>query len=293
MQKIVVFTSLLLLMFLLTLPASLSGQQISSAPVTPLLGSAAVTPPTDQIIIKFADATAENWLLNNNLEGALPQLSAAAGIVDTYRALQALNVNPDRVAYLLYLPAVLKSEPPPPPPPLPPIVNPGFESGATGWAQYSSHGWPIIINSGFPPGVTPHGGSWLAWLGGDSDDISYVQQQVVVPPSAPYLTYWRWIASADVCGYDFAGLVVNGTPVDVYTLCQSANTGGWSPRSVNLSAYAGQTITFQLRVETDDTLNSNLFVDDFAFTPVSLSSDPVWGNPALDTAAPRAAVPAR
>ena len=38
--------------------------------------------------------------------------------------------------------------------------------------------------------------------------------------------------------------------------------------NVNLSAYAGQSVALQIRVVTDGSLNSNLFVDDasFAFT---------------------------
>ena len=88
----------------------------------------------------------------------------------------------------------------------------------------------------------------------------------------PYLAYWHWIASEDSCGWDFGGVLVNGTVVDVYDLCDSASTGGWVHHVVNLSAYAGQAVTFQIRVETDSSLNSNLFIDDVSFqsTPTSL-----------------------
>lgn len=160
----------------------------------------------------------------------------------------------------VYLPLVLKS-----PPCNTTIPNGNFESGPTIWSQYSSHGWPLIINSGFPGSVTPRGGSWAAWLGGEYDDVSYIQQQVAVPACAPYLSYYHWIASADVCGYDFGGVLINGTVVDVYTLCGSTNTEGWVKHTVNLSAYTGQTVWLQIRVETDDSGNSNLFVDDVAF----------------------------
>jgi serine protease len=143
------------------------------------------------------------------------------------------------------------------------IQNPGFESGPVLWQQYSTHGWDIIINSGFPGSVTPRTGSWAAWEGGEFDDISYIQQTVTV--SCPYLVYWHWIASQDSCGYDFAGVLVNGAVVDVYNLCSSANTSGWAKHVVNLSAYVGQTVQLQIRTECDDSLNSNLFVDDVSF----------------------------
>jgi hypothetical protein len=38
------------------------------------------------------------------------------------------------------------------------IRNPGFECGTAGWQEFSAHGWPVIINSGFPGNVNPHAG---------------------------------------------------------------------------------------------------------------------------------------
>jgi hypothetical protein len=145
------------------------------------------------------------------------------------------------------------------------VINGDFEDGPTGWTEYSKHGWDLIVTK-FPKGVTPHSGSWAVWLGGDYNDISFVQQQVTVPPGSPYLAYWHWVASADVCGFDFGGVIVNGSEVvDQYNLCQSENTGGWVRHTVNLNAYAGQSISLQIRVETDESRNSNLFVDDVSF----------------------------
>lgn len=153
-----------------------------------------------------------------------------------------------------------------------PILNGDFEQGSTGWDLYSSHGWPIIVQGSQLPGsVTPHSGNWAAWLGGAYDDISYIEQTVTVPPSAPYFSYWHWIASSDACSYDFGGVLIDGsTVVDQYDLCTSANTGGWVAHSVNLSAYTGQTVDVQIRVETDSSMNSNLFVDDVSFTASAL-----------------------
>jgi serine protease len=186
--------------------------------------------------------------------------NCGAGIIDAYQALRSLNIN---YTDSIYLPIITKQLPPPPP--QNPILNPGFESGAASWTKYSTHGWPVIMNAGFPGTVAPHTGSWAAWLGGDYDDISYVQQQVTVPASTPHLTYWHWIASQDICGFDYGGVLVNGTVVDQYDLCDDNDTHGWVKHSVNLAAYAGQSVTIQVRVETDNLLNSNLFVDDFSF----------------------------
>jgi len=171
----------------------------------------------------------------------------------------------------IYLPLVLKNYPLP----LSPLVNGDFESGSgVGWSEFSTHGWPIVLNTGFPGSVTPHSGAWAAWLGGGDSDISYIQQQVTVSAGAPYLTYYHWIASADSCGFDFASVLINGVAVDTYNLCSSQATGGWVTHNVNLSAYAGQSVMLQIRVETDSALNSNLFVDDVSFAvTASAASD--------------------
>ncbi len=151
------------------------------------------------------------------------------------------------------------------PPAANPIVNGNFESGpSVGWTEFSTHGWDVIVTD-LPGTITAHSGIYAAWLGGEIDDISYVQQQVTIPIALPFLTYYHWIASEDECGFDFGGVMVNTTVVDVYNLCMATGTGGWVKRSVNLSAYAGQTVTLQIRAETDGAMNSNLIIDDVAF----------------------------
>ncbi len=155
-----------------------------------------------------------------------------------------------------------------------PIVNGNFEAGAAGWYQYSTHGWTLIGTS-FPGTVTPHSGSWATWLGGDYSDISYISQLVTIPASLPYLTYWHWIASNDVCGYDFGGVVIDSTVVETYDLCTTTSTGGWVPHVVDLSAYAGQSVSMQIRSETDSTVNSNLFIDDVSLQPTAASATSV------------------
>jgi hypothetical protein len=154
------------------------------------------------------------------------------------------------------------------------LVNGNFESGRTGWTEFSSQGYTLIRSSSSLP-VNPHSGSWAVWLGGAPDEIAFIQQQATVPAGAPYLAYWHWIASQDICGYDFGGVIINSSNVvNVYDLCSSQNTGGWVKHVVNLSAYAGQTVLLQIRAETDDSLNSNLFIDDVSFqsTPTILET---------------------
>jgi bacillolysin len=177
----------------------------------------------------------------------------------------------------VYLPVVIKN-----PTSGNSLVNGNFESGQTAWTEYSSHGYTIIRPAANLP-KNPHSGSWAAWLGGAFDEVSFVQQQVTVPAGAPYLAYWHWIDSNDICGYDFGGVIVNSSNVvNVYDLCSSKNTGGWVKHVVNLSAFAGQMVLLQIRAETDSSLNSNLFIDD-----VSFQSTPT----VLETAGPQSPIP--
>ena len=144
------------------------------------------------------------------------------------------------------------------------IVNGNFESGSTGWTEYSQQDYyPLSTSSDLP--VTPHSGSYVAWLGGVDDEISYIQQQVTISSGAPYLVYWHWISSDDACGNDFGSVLINGIAVNAYLLCGSTDTGGWVTHSVNLSAYAGQSVTLQIRAATNSSGTSHLFVDDVSF----------------------------
>jgi secreted trypsin-like serine protease len=177
-------------------------------------------------------------------------------------------VNPPVAAGRVYLPMAVKvPAAPPPPPPTQAIPNGNFEKGPNGdWKEVSLQGYKIIVQEDeLPGGVPAHGGEWAAWLGGIDDEISYIQQRLKVAAGAPWLVYYHWIASADECGYDFGGVIVDGTVVDVYDLCDDEDTGGWVKHAVDLRAYAGKTVAIQIRAETDSSNNSNLFIDDVSF----------------------------
>ncbi|MDW8327011.1 MAG: S8 family peptidase [Anaerolineales bacterium] len=145
------------------------------------------------------------------------------------------------------------------------VPNGDFEQGATVWAQSSSNGRQQIRNSFAPNIVTPHSGAWGVWLGGAFNEQGYIQQTVIVPAGAPYLYFYNWIGSADSPGFDFGYVVINGVTVLTVDLHSGANTGGWVKRVINLTAYAGQMVTLQIAVTTDDAYNSNWFIDDVGF----------------------------
>ncbi len=151
-----------------------------------------------------------------------------------------------------------------------PIVNPGFEAGPNaGWIEASDGSFPLMINTDFPPGITPHSGQWLAWLGGAVTEVASVRQTVIVPVNAPLLTYWAWLTSDEPeCNADNVKVAVNLQEIiEDYWLCQATSTTGWTQRSVNLAAFAGQEIILSVQAENNNgVLPSNLVIDDFAFT---------------------------
>ena len=172
-----------------------------------------------------------------------------------------LTANPD------FVPSGLNPCPAEPPNSDNSLQNGDFEAGPdSGWFESSARGRDIIVRQeNVTAAVTAHSGDWLAWMGGQNNEVSLLQQKVTVPMDAPILSIWYWMTSRDYCGYDFAGIRVNGTEVMRYDLCKDNKTRGWVHESINLSAYRGQSVTLELRVETDGSLRSHWFVDDVGF----------------------------
>ena len=147
------------------------------------------------------------------------------------------------------------------------IPNWNFEKGSTDWTEYSSNGWNLIVDS-ILPGITTHSGNWLAWLGGDNNEISYIEQEIVVPKDYTNLSYWYWIDSDDECGVDldFVEIVINESEVeDSFVLCTTTSTNGWEKKEIDLEPYAGKNIDFRIRVQTDESIPSSIFLEDFVF----------------------------
>jgi hypothetical protein len=145
------------------------------------------------------------------------------------------------------------------------LPNGDFEGGSTVWTEFALHGLPLILESGSLP-VAPYSGSWAAWLGGDFDGISELSQSVLVPAHHPVLRFQYFAASEEQsCFFDFARVFVDGEQIDELGLCNSAGFA-WLARSIDLSSFVGDSpVEIKVRVVTDDSLNSNFFVDDFRF----------------------------
>jgi len=182
----------------------------------------------------------------------------------------------------VFLPLLMKPAGTTPPDP---ILNGDFEAGQVSWTEFSTHGWDLIINSGFPGTVTPHGGSWAVWLGGDDDDTSYISQTVMIPAGRSQLHFWYWIASEDVCGYDYFKVYADATLIGTWDLCDATSTAGWTQVSIDLSSFAGSSKSIKFEVMTDFVLNSNVFLDDVSFEVFAVTSQPILSSEQVSGAA--------
>jgi hypothetical protein len=167
------------------------------------------------------------------------------------------------------------------------VVDGGFENDSNLWTHYSSSGYSSLrCTLATCEGAIIRSGSAVAWLGGADDELSILEQQVTVPNSAaPVFSYWYNVGSQETtCGYDSAAsyVKVGALEADLATheLCDSNETSGWRNQIVNLSAYAGQTVTIGFRVLTDSSVNSNFFVDDVSLyaSNACLSSSVAQGD---------------
>jgi Putative Ig domain len=139
------------------------------------------------------------------------------------------------------------------------LSNPGFESGSTGWTATSG-----VINT---DGAHSRSGTGYAWLDGygttHTDTLSHSSVSIPSGCSAN-LTYYLWISSQEGTShaYDTLTLTVNGTTVQSFSNVNKGST--YVQRSVNLSSYAGQTITLKWTGTEDYSLATSFFIDDTA-----------------------------
>ena len=161
------------------------------------------------------------------------------------------------------------------PTPIPPgfISNPGFEEGVTGWTFTWNTANPIVTDNLF------HSGQNSSSLG--DDDLTNgngrkasVTQSLTVPVDQPFLTFWSYFVSQDVCGTDPDDLVgdylvvtINNDRIIFWPVCEPEN-GPWVKRTVDLNAYKGNLTWVKVEYTSDLTIPSAAYVDDFGWSTV-------------------------
>ncbi|MFI6051926.1 hydrolase [Streptomyces violascens] len=147
------------------------------------------------------------------------------------------------------------------------FANPGFESGSSGWTATSG----IINTSSGEPART---GAYKAWLGGKgSAHTDTLAQTVSIPAGcAASLAFQLHIDTAETSSTAYDTLkvqVLNGSGTVLATLATYSNVNaasGYAPRTFDLGAYAGQTVTLKFTATEGSKLQTSFVVDDTALT---------------------------
>ena len=165
--------------------------------------------------------------------------------------------SPNRLLY------TLEGTPPTEPPPSGNLlVNPGFESGNTGWSSTSG----VITSSTSRPART---GSWKAWLNGyGSSTTDTLSQSVTLPASGTRtLAFYIRIDSAETTtstAYDTlkVQIVSGGATTTLATYSNLDKSSSYVQKSYSLAAYAGQTVTVRFTGTEDSSLQTSFVIDD-------------------------------
>ncbi|MFD1326278.1 M4 family peptidase, partial [Micromonospora sonneratiae] len=147
------------------------------------------------------------------------------------------------------------------------LGNPGFETGTSPWT-----GTTAAIGSFTQQPA--HGGTRVAWLGGNGRTTTETLSQSVTLPTGCTnynLTLWLHIDTAETTSsvaYDtFRVQVLNSSGTVLGTLATYSNLNkatGYSQKSFSLNSYAGQTITLRFTAVEDISLQTSFVVDDTA-----------------------------
>ncbi|MEE4546012.1 putative Ig domain-containing protein [Streptomyces sp. V4-01] len=142
------------------------------------------------------------------------------------------------------------------------LGNPGFETGtASPWTASSG----VIDNS---TGEAAHSGSWKAWLNGyGTTHTDTLSQSVTVPAActSATFTFYLHIDTAETTtttAYDKLTVAAGTTTLATYSNLNKAT--GYAQKSINLSSYAGQTVTLKFTGTEDSSLQTSFVIDDTA-----------------------------
>jgi len=141
------------------------------------------------------------------------------------------------------------------------LGNPGVETGsAAPWTATAG----VIDSSTSQPARS---GSWKAWLDGyGSTHTDTLSQSVSIPAGCgATLSFYLHIDSAETTtsiAYDKLTVKIGSTTLATYSNLNKAP--GYTLRSFNVSAFAGQTVTISFTGTEDSSLQTSFVVDDTA-----------------------------
>ena len=133
------------------------------------------------------------------------------------------------------------------------IANGGFESGTTGWT---------LAGAAAVTTTRAHAGSHSAALCGVNNCADTISQSVALPSgTSARLTFWTFVTTQETThSFDFLRVQVNGSTR--VTLSDANTAGSWFSTSVDLSSFAGQTVTLAFAATNGTKLPTGFWVDD-------------------------------
>ena len=233
---------------------------------------------TQTLTINNTGPVALNW---NILESVSRQemLSAESGVAIAGK--RALSADPN-------LHVIVENTLPRTTAPLVLINDGSFENATSAWTEVDTTGCTPWIGDWFSiVGVTAYNGTQYFWAGGycGAANSNSATQSLLVPASTPVLSfYYRANRSdPDSATNGSAYVKVNGTTVWSLAMVQANNTTVWTKVTVDLSAYAGQTVALTLGANNVGTGIGNVFFDYLEWNAASCSANALPWLTALPT----------
>ena len=164
------------------------------------------------------------------------------------------------------------------------LANGGFENGAVTAPWTTSPASGVVINNGT---VAARTGTWKAMLGGQGTDTTEtLSQDVTIPAGCTVtLSYWLRVTTAETSHpWDFFRVqVIDGaTTTTLDTLDDSDLGGSYVQHTVDLSAYAGKTVTLRFLSDEDGSVQTSFWLDDVSLdTAVASYFDTVQATAGL------------
>ncbi len=145
------------------------------------------------------------------------------------------------------------------------VANPGFETGTP--APWSVSAARILNNSSVTGKEPPHSGAWDALLGGlGTAHTDTLSQSITIPTgcSTYTLSFWLHIDTAETStrAHDTLRVRLGSTTLASYSNTNHAS--GYSLKSFNISAFAGQTVTLSFTATENASLQTSFVIDDVA-----------------------------
>jgi hypothetical protein len=150
-------------------------------------------------------------------------------------------------------------------------MNGGFEAGLAPWVAYTTGQDPLDYDAAASAdiGVIPHEGQRLGWLGGVPSETNRLSQEVTLPVAAARVAFagaLRIQVFEQHTLVDFlrASLVIAGQRIPLFEFDNGDATEDWFVHvvpSVDVAAYAGQTLTLEIESEVGVGPGTNFFLD--------------------------------